>query len=144
MSSFDPTVWGPHYWFFLHTITLSYPKHPNAISKKKTYDFIQNIPLFIPNENISSYFSNLLDKYPVTPYLDSRDSFVRWMHFIHNKVNQKLEKPVLSLNAFYKSYYEEYKPKDIRAIEYYKTRGKLVYGVIILVIICCIYYGYMK
>ena len=29
------TVWGPHYWFVLHTIALSYPIYPtNAIKKK--------------------------------------------------------------------------------------------------------------
>ena len=31
---FDPNVWGPHYWFFLHTIAESYPLHPNDVTKK--------------------------------------------------------------------------------------------------------------
>jgi hypothetical protein len=89
----DPKIWGPHYWFFLHTVAICYPHRPNTITKKKYYDFIHNIPMFIPVENIASYFSQLLDQYPVSPYLDSRDAFIRWMHFIHNKINQKLEKP---------------------------------------------------
>ena len=83
----EPKVWGPHYWFFLHTIAMSYPHRPNSVTKKKYYDFIQNIPLFIPVESFSTRFSNLLDEYPVSPYLDSRDSFIRWMWFIHNKIN---------------------------------------------------------
>ena len=33
--NFDPDVWGPHYWFFLHTIAESYPIHPNSVTKKK-------------------------------------------------------------------------------------------------------------
>ena len=85
----DPKVFGPHYWFFLHTISMNYPKYPNAVTKKKYYDFIQNLPLFIPVEKHAADFSKLLDEYPVSPYLDSRDSFVRWMHFIHNKINEK-------------------------------------------------------
>ena len=48
MTNLDPNIWGPHYWFFLHTIAMSYPIHPNAVTKKKYYDFVQNIPLFIP------------------------------------------------------------------------------------------------
>ena len=83
----DPKVFGPHYWFFLHTIALNYPIYPNAVTKKKYYDFIQNLPLFIPIEKHATDFSKLLDEYPLTPYLDSRESFVRWMHFIHNKIN---------------------------------------------------------
>jgi hypothetical protein len=84
---FDPTVWGPHFWFFLHTIAMAYPHHPNSVSKKKYYELIMNIPLFIPIESMGNDFSKLLDEYPVTAYLDSRDSLIRWMHFIHNKIN---------------------------------------------------------
>ena len=83
-----PSVWGPHYWFTLHTIAIAYPQYPNEVTKKKYYDFIQNLPLFIPIENIGNTFSKMLDKYPVTPYLDSRDSFMKWVHFIHNKIKR--------------------------------------------------------
>jgi hypothetical protein len=138
----DPTVWGPHYWFFLHTITLTYPLHPNTITKKKYYDFIHNFHMLIPIENIASYFSKLIVEYPVTPYLDSRDSFIRWMHFIHNKVNEKLEKPKITLAQFYKSYYENYKPKNIKLREYYRIQEKVVYLILLVAIISVIYYLY--
>ena len=95
MTYLDPNIWGPHYWFFLHTISMTYPIRPNALTKKKYYEFIQNLPLFIPVEKISTEFSKLIDEYPITPYLDNRESLIRWMHFIHNKINQKLEKPEL-------------------------------------------------
>jgi FAD-linked sulfhydryl oxidase len=138
--TFDANVWGPHYWFFLHTIAMNYPIRPNTITKKKYYDFIQNIPMFIPIEQMATNFSKLLDEYPVTPYLDSRDAFVRWMHFIHNKVNEHLEVPKISLSQFYKDYYEAYKPKDIRMREYYKRRGQVIYVVVLLCILGLIYY----
>ena len=47
--------------------------------------------MFIPDLTISDNFSKILDRYPMTPYLDSRESF-KWMHFIHNKINHFLEK----------------------------------------------------
>ena len=49
---FDPNVWGPHYWFFLHTVAESYPLYPNEVTKKKYYELIQNMPLFIPVEEL--------------------------------------------------------------------------------------------
>jgi hypothetical protein len=128
----DPEVWGPHYWFFLHTIAISYPHHPNAVTKKKYYELIQNLPLFIPVENIGNDFNKLLDEYPVTSYLDSRESLTKWMHFIHNKVNEKLEKPKITLNEFYERYYEEYKPKDIRLRDQYRWREKLIYIIVLM------------
>jgi hypothetical protein len=140
----DPKVWGPHYWFFLHTLAMTYPHHPNAVTKKKYYEFIQNLPLFLPVEEISGEFSKLIDKYPITPYLDNRDSFVRWMHFIHNKINEKLEKPQISLNEFFVKYYDEYKSQDVKLYQYYKIREKVIYGLIIFGIAGVIYYLYDK
>lgn len=128
----NPDIWGPHYWFFLHTIALNYPKYPNAVTKKKYYDFISNLPLFIPVENMASQFSYLLDKYPVMPYLDSKDAFIKWMHFIHNKINERLEKPKISLNDFYVSYYEKYKAPEIIKIESHRWKEKLIYTLVLL------------
>jgi len=128
----DPNVWGPHFWFFLHTLAMSYPHHPSTVTKKKFYDLITNLPLFIPVESIGKDFSNLLDEYPITAYLDNRESLIKWMHFIHNKINEKLEKPKITLNEFYLRYYEEYKPKDIKLKEYYRWREKIIYTLIIM------------
>lgn len=140
----DPKIWGPHYWFFLHTIAMTYPHHPNAVTKKKYYEFVQNLPLFIPVEQISKEFEKLIDVYPITPYLDNRDSFIRWMYFIHNKINEKLEKPSISLNDFFVDYYNQYKSQNETMTEYYKLREKLVYGGILFSILGAIYYLYDK
>jgi hypothetical protein len=140
----DPKIWGPHYWFFLHTLAMCYPNYPNEVTKKKYYDFIQNLPMFIPIEKIATHFTNLLDEYPVQPYLDNRESFIRWIWFIHNKINQRLEKPQISLNDFYIKYYEEYKSSDKKMIEYLKLREKLIYCGIIVSIAGSIYYLYEK
>jgi len=144
MTYLDANVWGPRYWFLLHTISMTYPDNPNAVTKRKYYDFIQNMPLFIPVEKMSSDFSKLIDLYPVTPYLDNRESFIRWTWFIHNKINQKLEKPSVTLSEFYIKYYDEYKPKNIKMAEYYKIREKVVYCAIIASIVGTIYYLYDK
>ena len=140
----DPKIWGPHYWFFLHTVAMTYPHHPNAVTKKKYYEFVQNIPIFIPVEQISKEFEKIIDVYPITPYLDNRDSFVRWVHFIHNKINEKLEKPQITLNEFYVNYYNQYKSQDEKLSEFYKIREKLIYGGIIVSILGAIYYLYDK
>ena len=133
--SLNPEIWGPHYWFFLHTVALTYPSHPNAITKKKYYNFIQDLPLFIPDAKIAKEFSELLDKYPVTPYLDSRPSFNKWMHFIHNKINFVLNKPQINILDASNKYKEHYKLPDIAHVENKKWKQKLVYFSIVSVLI---------
>ena len=140
----DPSVLGPHFWFFLHTLAISYPHHPNAVTKKKYYELIQNLPVFIPVDAIGSDFLKLLDEYPVAAYLDNRDSFIKWMHFIHNKINEKLEKPKITLNDFYFRYYEEYKPKDVKMKEYYRWKEKIIYTLVVMGATGLIVYLYNK
>ena len=140
----QPSVWGPHYWFTLHTIAMCYPNKPNDTTKKKYYDFIQNLPLFIPIRDIGNTFSKMLDKYPVTPYLDSRESFTRWMHFIHNKINECLNLPVLTMEEAMSNYYKNYKPKVVVNKEQYKRREKISFCVILLAITTLGIYFYRK
>jgi hypothetical protein len=131
----NPEVWGPHYWFFLHTIALTYPSYPNAITKKKYYNFIQDLPVFIPDAKIAKEFSDLLDKYPVTPYLDSRPSFNKWMHFIHNKVNFVLNKPQVNILDATNKYKENYKLPDVTHLENKKWKQKLIYLSVITILL---------
>jgi len=132
----DSKIWGPHYWVFLHTIALTYPLYPSTVTKKKYYQFIHNIPLFIPVKTMAANFKKILDEYPVTPYLDSRASFVKWMHFIHNKINTQLEKPNVPLNHFYNTFYKNTK------VEQYLWREKVIYIILIILIIGIIIYLY--
>ena len=144
MTNLDPSIWGPHYWFFLHTISMTYPLRPNSGTKKKYYELITNMPTFIPVEQIANEFSKLLDLYPITPYLDTRESFIRWTWFIHNKINQKLDKPQITLNDFYVKYYEAYKPKNLKLLEQYKIREKVIYAILVSSLIGTTYYLYDK
>ncbi len=144
MNRPDPKIWGPHFWFFIHSVAMTYPKTPNDVTKKKYYEFVQNLHLFLPEEKISSSFKNLLADYPITPYLDNRESFVRWVWFIHNKINEKLEKPQITLEQFYKEYNDVYKSTTTKTIEYYKFREKLSYLIVMVLLSSTIYYLYDK
>ena len=141
---FFSEIWGPHYWFVLHTIALRYPSTPNDVTKKKYYDFIMNLPLFIPDTKIGDNFALLLDKYPVKPYLDNNNSFSKWMHFIHNRLNEKLNKPTINYNEFLEKYFSLYTPKEITNYEHLKLREKLLYLTFIIGIIVSIYFIYKK
>lgn len=139
---FDPTIWGPHYWFFLMTLALSYPETANSVTKRKYYDFIINLPLFIPNHEIGNRFSELLDKYPVSPYLDNKESFIKWVHFIHNKVNVSIGKEEISYQTAINNYLDEYVPKPLYLYEKMKINKYYIFIFFIIVCLLFIYYYY--
>lgn len=144
MIHFDPSVWGPHYWFFLNTIAITYPHHPNSVTKKIYYDFIQHFHLFIPVKDHSEFFNQLLSNYPITPYLDNRESFIRWIHFIHNKINERLHKPTITYHQFYVLYYNQYKQESIQNAENRKLYKKIMFAVLLIFLYATIYYLYNR
>jgi len=113
LNTMDPTIWGPHYWFMMHTVAFHYPNHPTAIQKKIHYRWIHHLPELIPNKSIGAMFADILRDYPISPYLDNREDFILWTHYIHNVVNRKLNKPTMTLQEHYDDF-ERYmeKPAD--------------------------------
>jgi len=142
--SLDPKIWGPHYWFVLHTIALTYPLTPNETRQKKYYVFFHNLPLLMPIPDIGNSFSNLLDNYPVTPYLDSRESLIKWVHFIHNKINFSLGIKEITLEESLSKYYDNYKPKEEIIYNDIKQKQKYIYFALLLILITGSLYLYKK
>ena len=140
----DSKVWLPHFQFVMQTIAISYPKNPNDVSIKKYYDFIQNIPVFLPDNPLGKHFIHLLDEFPVTPYLSSRISFMKWVHFMNNKLNKAIEEPEIDFYKSLEKYYEEYKPKDMKNKEIAKTRKKYIELGIVGLLFLTIFYFYRK
>ena len=93
---------------------------------------------------IGNNFLELLDKYPVTPYLSSRMSFMKWIHFIFNKINKKMKKPQTEFYEDLEKYYEEYKPKDMKNKEIAKTRKKYIEAGIVGLLLLTTFYFYRK
>jgi len=86
----------------------------------------------------------MLDDFPVTPYLSSRLSFMKWVNFIFNKINKQLG---LETENFYDSlekYYEAYQPEELKKKELYKKREKYVKLGFLFIAISTIVYFYNK
>ena len=139
-----PDIWLPRFQFIMQTISINYPIQPNDVTKKKYYDFIQNLPLFFPEKPMGSAFLKMLDDYPVTPYLSSRESFMKWVHFINNKFNKMMDWNSLSFRESLEKYYELYKPDSIKKQELYRERKKYIQFAFLIGGIGITYYLYKK
>ena len=135
---------GSSFLVFFNDTGSIFPLKANDVTKKKYYDVINNFPLFIPHPKIGNNFSNLLDKYPVSPYLEGNDSFLKWVHFIHNKINIDIGKDEITYTEALNNFYELYKPKEIILQEQIKYRKKLLFVVILVSMIGFGYYLYKK
>ena len=138
----NPNVWIPHLKFTLQTIAINYPTKPNRVTKRKYYDLIQNLPVFFPHKPMGGMFLKMLDDFPVKPYLDSRLSFMKWVHFIFNKINKLMNKPQETFYESLEKYYDEYKPKDLVDMKRWKQQEKYIkfgFGVVLIIGISYLY-----
>ena len=138
----EHSVWLPKYWFVLTTIGTTYPIRPNEVTRKKYYEFIQNLPLFVPPGEVSKLLLELIDKYPVSPYLEDREGFMKWIHFIQNKVNKTLGFQERTTAESLQEYYDEYKPRSVLMKDIIRQRERYLFVAAGLGLIIGGYYFY--
>ena len=116
----DPNKWGPHLWFFLHTISFNYPVTPTFKNKVDYNDFYNSLKNMIPCELCKTHYMQHLEVSP--PDLSGRNALVKWTIDLHNKVNTQLDKPVYSYSKAIKLYKKYYKGlsenKELNAHDY--------------------------
>ena len=109
-------VWGPAGWLFLHCVTLGYPQDPDAydlengkpqgFSKAHYKDFFYEVGYILPCKYCRDSYREFMREDPVEEHLSSRDTLIKWLWDMHNKVNTKLGVKYCDLN--YKDFIERY------------------------------------
>lgn len=144
IKDLNPKIWLEPLFFTLETIAIHYPDNPNKTTIKKYYNLINDLPVFIPEKPMGTYFESLLDKFPVQPYLNSRTSFMKWVFFIKKKIYKKLKMEIFDFYENLEIYYNAYKPKELFNYEKIQERRKYMQTIFVIMISFSIYYFYNK
>jgi hypothetical protein len=107
----DPTIWGPPLWYQMHMKTFAF--NPKKSDKQKIIQYFENIKNNLPCENCKVHFANYLLKRPLKFYLNDKSGLINWLIDMHNEVNARLGKKILSYNEARKIYE---KPKNTNNI----------------------------
>ena len=108
----NPNVWGPSFWFVMHTVSLNYPDEPTFVERRVHYDFYYNIRNVLPCEMCREHYKELIKQYPIQPFLDSKSALVSWVVMIHNQVNERLGKPTIDRSTMLANYQKVYARKS--------------------------------
>lgn len=99
--------WGPIFWKMIHFQAISYADEPSDEEKEAALGFFKSLSNFLPCPECQGHFKKLLEELPVEPHLNSCKELTDWTHELHNRVNQRLGKPEITRQEFYKIYADE-------------------------------------
>ena len=94
-TSIKPDLWGPHGWKFMHYVSLGYPDNPTNDQKTLYKNFYYSLQDVLPCEKCRINYKKNIKEHPIDTHLENKDSLVKWVIDIHNKVNEELNKPKL-------------------------------------------------
>lgn len=102
----DPTVWGKHLWYYLHTSAANYPQHPSKQQKDGMKNWLCSLKWTMPCENCSMHFGKYIEKHrsSLDDICSSRDKLFTFLVDVHNQVNKRTGKPQMGIDEAVKLY----------------------------------------
>jgi len=97
----DPRYWGSKFWFTMHTVAYFYPSEPTPEEMAHASNFYSSLVALLPCPGCASHYATLLQQHPVGGAVTSRSNLIEWVNKIHNEVNRRLGKPVVTLEEYF-------------------------------------------
>jgi hypothetical protein len=93
-----PSVWGPIFWNTMHIITLGYPVQPDEQTQTAAKEFFYSLQFLLPCDICKAHYKKHITESP--PKTESQKELIHWAFDLHNKVNQDLNKPIITYPEF--------------------------------------------
>ena len=90
----QPNVWGSHAWSLLHCVVMTYPVRPSVQKQQEMSEFIISFGNVLPCKLCRKNFKAYIVQTPID--VASRSRLRDWVIDLHNAINVRLGKPVLS------------------------------------------------
>lgn len=97
VNSFKVHHWNL-YWYYLHWFTHNYPNNPNNRDKDEVLKLVKVMRTDgIKCVKCLKHFNEWLDKHDITNSLSNRSMLFRYFFNLHNDVNKRKEKNIMSI-----------------------------------------------
>jgi len=92
----NPNIWGSSTWRFLHTTTFTYPNDPTIIDKQRYKTLFESLAYTLPCTICQANYQKELLHFDLDKALESREKLSYWAFDLHNSINKRLGKKILS------------------------------------------------
>lgn len=116
LEIYDPKVWGPACWQFLHTAAICYPSNPSDEYKVGMRNFLLGLGYTLPcegcREECQKYMRNAYVQGHLDVAIQSRDNLFLLFWDLHNCVNKRNGGKLYSLEEAKQMYQKRYQCKS--------------------------------
>ena len=100
----SPEIFGPPMWFGWHSGSLKYSDNPSPITKDRMKNYILGLPVMIPCLSCREHATSFIDSSNLDDVTSSKTKLFNFFVDMHNFVNKRLNKPIMSHEDAYKLY----------------------------------------
>lgn len=108
--------WGTGLWIGLHCMTFNYPISPTKDDINNYKTFFTLLSDMLPCIYCKQSYKIYIECLPIDNFLDSREGCTYWLFTLHNWVNNKIGKSIISFNECIETY-EKMRAKCGKVIE---------------------------
>jgi hypothetical protein len=95
----DPALWGASLWRSVHAVAMGYPERPSAADTAAYRRFYTELHAVLPCQTCADHYKAYVSSNPITDRdIASAEALFAWTVRLHNDVNARLGKPVISLD----------------------------------------------
>lgn len=110
----NPKIWGKAGWKFLYSTALDYPMNPDFQVVDNYARFFSNVQSILPCSVCRVNYAKHLQKLPILPYLNNRETLFLWVVKMNNLVNIELNKPLVTPQQVMQTYFGSQQAIDCR------------------------------
>ena len=108
-NSYEPKVWGSHFWMSLYASVFAYPNNPAPETRQQYKNFLSALGAVIPCETCRKHFSKYLKENPIMDRnLESKSTLILWLFNANNAVNENMGLNLLTFDGFVEKYLKKF------------------------------------
>lgn len=90
--------WGEHAWETFAFVAFGSPERLDADDKINYKNYYESFKCVAPCSLCRKAYGEMIKYIAIDDYINTRDGLCYWVFLVHNLVNRKLDKPLMTLN----------------------------------------------
>lgn len=132
--SIDPRIWGPHAWFLMYSVAMTYPHCPKEEDKKNARVFYESLGRVLPCVACRNNFKKHISLYPLSKdALKDRVSLIKWLINVNNEVKKITKSPLITYEDTVDKYTDIFHGRQV--MNNTRQRSYILYTGIVLICI---------